>query len=60
MTKKDFELIARVLRAATLDDTAKADLVLAMAQALDDTNPYFNQQTFIRACYPATKIELPR
>lgn len=58
MTRKDFELIAKVLRNA--DEVADQDTLEALADmfadALADTNPSFNRERFIAAATaPATK-----
>jgi hypothetical protein len=54
MTRKDFELIAGVIktqREKMHNETETVDEVaLAMAEALEDTNPRFNRETFLTAC----------
>ena len=54
MTRKDFELIAGVIKAQREkmhNETETVDEVaLAMAEALEDTNPRFNRETFLTAC----------
>ena len=54
MTRKDYELIAGVIKAQrgkmhneteTVDEVAQA-----MCEALEDTNPRFNRETFLAAC----------
>lgn len=61
MTKKDYELIARALKAArvsnTLDDPNKAlynngidNAVALMARVLAQDNPRFNRERFLIAC----------
>jgi hypothetical protein len=46
MTRKDFELIARVLKARQ----ASAELIRDFAEELRATNKQFNRDKFIRAC----------
>lgn len=64
MTRRDFELIARVIRerveavkgiphspsTALLTD-AHVRLSILMADALGQTNPRFDRQRFLNACY---------
>lgn len=58
MTKKDFELIASVIRAAntaiyregTTPYDAIAFVTLDMANRLVDTNPRFDRDRFLAAC----------
>jgi hypothetical protein len=54
MSRKDFELIARVLREAHysdhLDDLTVDELAERFASALSATNPNFNHSRFLRAC----------
>lgn len=52
MTRKDYELIACVLRTAPIDGQTglpPLDLVWAFADALAETNPRFDRQRFITA-----------
>ena len=50
MTKKDFELIARVIEnSPSLDNDQKFKLAKEMAHALWETNPRFDERRFIRA-----------
>lgn len=49
MTKKDFELIARILRVYAPRDTALHD---AFATELSDRNPRFDWYKFKQACKP--------
>lgn len=52
MTRKDFELIAGVLREArpmTMDDGLFDYLAHAFVEALTSTNPDFNRDRFLRA-----------
>jgi hypothetical protein len=53
MTRKDFELIARVIKAqrAPHNDSATLDeLTREFAYALEETNPRFDTHRFIEAC----------
>ena len=56
MTRKDFELIAKVLRAARNGDIDRraewvTDAIAEdMADGLATTNPRFNREKFLRAC----------
>lgn len=57
MTRKDFEIIAKVLRDLDADfnncgeDTISLALVVEeLAIALRDTNPNFNHNRFVEAC----------
>ena len=59
MTRKDYELIAGVIRAAfdpygsglpTETTTSKARVINEFAYALREENPRFNAQRFIEAC----------
>jgi hypothetical protein len=53
MTRKDFELIAQVIKAQRKphNDTATLDeLTREFAYALADTNPRFDTHRFIEAC----------
>jgi hypothetical protein len=52
MSKKDFELIARVLRDPSLHLQASKRRALAsrFADELATTNPRFARETFLRAC----------
>jgi hypothetical protein len=53
MTRKDFELIARVIKAqrAPHNDSATLDeLTREFAYALEETNPRFDSFLFLRAC----------
>lgn len=68
MTKKDFELIARVfaathgagspLKTRAIQpqlNTARDDLALRMADALATTNPAFDRARFLAACEGRTR-----
>lgn len=56
MTKKDFELIAAVVKGLPADtDYLSAGLVaIHLADALATTNPRFNRGRFLEACSPRT------
>lgn len=54
MTKRDFELIARVLKEARAKHAPHLPthdrIARAMANALAHTNPLFDRQRFLKAC----------
>ena len=53
MTRKDFQLIADVLRAhqrRTWDDRTVRGLAMSFAIELAKTNPRFNKELFLKAC----------
>jgi hypothetical protein len=53
MTRQDFELIARVIKAQRKphNDTDTLDRITReFAEALGDTNPRFDSQRFVEAC----------
>jgi hypothetical protein len=53
MTRKDFELIAMILRLsrAPHNDTATVEeIAYSFADNLGVTNPRFNRETFLTAC----------
>jgi len=53
MTRKDFELIAAVLKASSTTPMTRCvikELAVSFASELAKTNPRFNQQRFIKAC----------
>lgn len=57
MTRKDYELIARVMADLNADfnnggeDTVSLSIVAGqLADALEDTNPRFNRELFLTAC----------
>lgn len=52
MTRKDFEMIASVIKEITADDYAKdkADKAELFARVLATTNPRFNRDLFLKAC----------
>jgi len=50
MTKKTFELVARVLRTTTLDTTTRATLAAEFAQEFRAVNPRFDTARFQKAC----------
>ena len=49
MTKKDFQLVANILKLHTSTHTAQA-LALDFAQAFHRTNPRFDKKRFLDAC----------
>jgi len=50
MTRKDFELIARVVRYFRSRNLVVPGLAEAFADALHPTNPRFDRQRFLEAC----------
>lgn len=53
MTRKDFQLIANVLKASSTSPMNRCviqELAVTFAAELAKTNPRFNQQLFIKAC----------
>jgi hypothetical protein len=50
MTKKDFELIAAVLRANSTETVVRERVALDFADELAATNPRFDRARFLRAC----------
>jgi hypothetical protein len=53
MTRKDYELIASILRDSLdniVDDMAHEALSDVFAEELENTNPRFNRERFLRAC----------
>lgn len=56
MTKRDFELIARVIDKLPIPNTLGApmvyfiDVINGFANELEKTNPGFNRESFMRAC----------
>ena len=53
MTKKDFELIARVLKyTRNVEPESHRLYVEAFASVLANTNPRFDHAKFVRACQP--------
>lgn len=66
MTKKDFEVIAKVIRGITSDgalcmdsEDDCRDFARQFADALAETNPLFNREKFASAC-GITDIDKPR
>ena len=53
MTRKDFELIAKVVAntLATTTEHGRQCLALDFANALKATNPRFNMTRFVKACH---------
>lgn len=56
MTKRDFELIARVIRSVPSwdesDSARRRELAMTFANALTETNPRFDRERFLEACRP--------
>lgn len=50
MTRRDFELIARVFAAQAPHDDSARRLIEALADELATTNPRFDRIRFVRAC----------
>lgn len=52
MTRKDFELIAGIVKEMTAQDYPqdRKDKAELFAQALAGTNDRFNRETFLKAC----------
>ncbi len=52
MTRKDYELIAEVIRKLKLvgDESIREHVASDMAFALQSTNPLFDRVRFLRAC----------
>ncbi len=51
MTRKDFELIARVLKDIIQTDTRHLEYIAAeFADALKSTNANFDRERFLKAC----------
>lgn len=53
MSRKDFELIARVLRANSSETVVRETLALDFADELAATNGRFDRQRFLAACLGA-------
>lgn len=53
MTRKDFKLIAEVLRVNYQPTPQHAALIDDMADNLASTNPRFDKDRFVSACYPS-------
>lgn len=49
MTRKDFELIARTIRNAKIDDSARWEVSQSLAHSLKGTNERFDASRFIAA-----------
>jgi hypothetical protein len=62
MTKKDYELIASLLRSSNLSEQALRKLVAEFAHKFEQTNPKFNWEDFARRALPAPKTlhEVPK
>ena len=48
MTRKDFELIAAVIRQGTAWE--RSGLAIRFADALEESNPRFDRDAFLKAC----------
>jgi hypothetical protein len=59
MTRKDFILIAGVIRNSEMDAVDKRRLVSNFCLALRHTNTAFNPDKFLDACYDSTKGGMP-
>lgn len=55
MTKRDYELIASVLRNAILPTDDRRRLIRAFGERLNTTNPRFDYLRFMRASDPELK-----
>ena len=56
MIRKDFQLIANVLKASSITPMNRCvieQLALTFATELAKTNANFNQQRFVKACLPS-------
>ena len=56
MTRKDFQLIADVLKASSTSPVNRMvinELAVTFASELAKTNPRFNKELFIKACQKA-------
>ena len=56
MTRKDFQLIANVLKASSTSPMNRCviqELAVSFASELAKTNPRFNKQRFVEACTKA-------
>ena len=56
MTKKDFELIAKVLSALPPHSAEKRALVKAFASALESAEPRFDREKFFNHCGQPTQL----
>ena len=55
MTRKDFQFIAKVLKASStspMNSCVIKELAVSFANELAKTNPRFNVQLFVNACLP--------
>jgi len=50
MSKKDYVLIAAVIKSADADDLSVQGFARRLSFALQNENPRFNQATFLKAC----------
>ena len=60
MTRKDFELIAKALRGSVSEADKSTyvydQVVMALAAAMATTNPRYDQERFVEACYREVTI----
>ena len=52
MTRKHFEVIARMIREMQVSEKTRHDLALHFCKQLANINPLFNRERFIAACKP--------
>jgi len=57
MTRKDFELIAQVIRVTPLGRWARWEIAQSMAHALAGRNPRFDRPRFIMACTEGANVD---
>lgn len=50
MTKKHYEVIAKIIKDAKVEPNARNTMANVMASGLKDTNPQFNRERFVKAC----------
>lgn len=50
MTRRDFELIANILRFPPLDNKQRTKMAHEIAEALSKSYPAFNSNKFLKAC----------
>ena len=52
MTKKDYEVIAKVIKNSELSETKRLQIALEMSNELLETNNNFEENMFLKACIP--------
>ena len=52
MTKKDYEVIAKVIKNSELSETKRLQIALEMSNELLETNNNFEENVFLKACIP--------